>query len=47
MKNASITEVDYDLEDAEYEVELITKNKKYELDYSADGTLISYKWEKF
>lgn len=47
VKNASITEVDYDLEDAEYEVELITKNKKYELDYSADGTLISYKWEKF
>lgn len=47
VKNASITEVDYDLEDAEYEVELITKNKKYELDYSADGTLISYKWENF
>lgn len=47
IKNATITEVDYDSEDAKYEVELITKSKKYELDYSADGTLISYKWEKF
>lgn len=47
IKNATITEVDYDSEDAEYEVELITKNKKYELGYSADGTLISYQWEKF
>ena len=47
VKNAKIIEIDYDLEDAEYEVELIGKSKKYELGYSADGTLISYKWEKF
>ena len=47
VKNAEIIEVDYDLEDAEYEVELIGKSKKYELGYSADGKLISYEWEKF
>ena len=47
VKNAEIIEVDYDLEDAEYEVELIGKSKKYELGYSEDGTLISYQWEKF
>ena len=47
VKNAKIIEIDYDLEDAEYEVELIGKSKKYELAYSADGTLISYQWEKF
>lgn len=47
VKNAEIIEIDYDLEDAEYEVELTSKSKKYELDYSADGTLISYKWERF
>jgi len=22
------------------------KSKKYELEYSTDGTLVSYKWEK-
>ncbi|MCI9078274.1 MAG: hypothetical protein HFH68_05020 [Lachnospiraceae bacterium] len=47
VKNAKIIEVDYDMEDAEYEVELIGKSKKYELGYSEDGTLISYQWEKF
>lgn len=47
VKNAKITEIDYDLEDAEYEASLIGKNKKYELGYSEDGTLISYQWEKF
>ncbi len=47
VKNAEIIEVDYDLEDAEYEVELIGKSKKYELGYSEDGTLISYQWERF
>lgn len=47
VKNAEITEISYDTDDAEYEVELTSKSKKYELDYSADGTLISYQWEKF
>lgn len=46
VKNAEIIEIDYDIEDAEYEVELTGKGKKYELGYSADGTLISYQWEK-
>lgn len=47
VKNAEIIEIDYDIDDAEYEVELTSKSKKYELDYSADGILISYQWEKF
>lgn len=47
IKNAKIIETDYDSDDAEYEVEMIGKNKKYELNYSADGTLVSYQWEKF
>lgn len=47
VKNAEITEISYDTDDAEYEVELTSKSKKYELDYSADGTLISYQWERF
>lgn len=46
VKNATITEFDYDSDDAKYEIEMYDKNKKYELEYSADGTLISYKWEK-
>lgn len=47
IKNATITETDYDSDDAEYEVEMIGKNKKYELNYSSGGELVSYKWEKF
>ena len=46
VKNATITELDYDSDDAKYEIEMYDKSKKYELEYSTDGTLISYKWEK-
>lgn len=46
IKNAKIIETDYDSDDAEYEVDMVGKNKKYELSYSTDGTLVSYKWEK-
>ena len=46
IKNARIVETDYDSDDAEYEVDMTGKNKKYELAYTPGGILVSYKWEK-
>lgn len=49
VKNATVTEVDYDREDGKpvYEVELVKGTKEYQLTYRAsDGKLIAYGWEE-